>query len=493
MLALNAKFIHSLPRVWALFVGVLCWGIVPVAATPLTLEESVALALKNNESITVGEQGIKKAEWDLKYIRRTKGPRLTWSGTAARIGGKAYENANAAHNNYGDLGSVAYNNDFTNQFNMELPLVNHSTDSQIKSGRFNINYADLSLENTKQDLRYQVTKSYYDILLRQNQINVAQSSVNVSAERMRLISDQFDEGTVAKSDLLSIQVELANYRQQLNSVQNERITAGRTLNNLLGIPEETPVETADSLTYEPFVTTEAECLAYALSHRPDLAAANYVVQREQASLSGTRAANDPTLTGTAMQIYSGNGPFQQNHREEWNFGFNVRWNVFDNQQNAARVRSGEATLATAKAQASQIERRVRLEVSNAYAQLKTYDENIAITKQAVKQAEENNAIAQVRYEEGVDTILHLTDAQNKLTQARNNYYTALYGYNISKATLAKAMGIPVDIDTALYVAAEKEGSSAEEATKAAKLFPEPISTDSAKTETMLRTNDETEQ
>ena len=42
--------------------------------------------------------------------------------------------------------------------------------------------------------------------------------------------------------------------------------------------------------------------------------------------------------------------------------------------------------------------------------------------------------------------LEVIDAQEKLTQARTNYFSALYAYNVSKAALEKAMGIPIDIN-----------------------------------------------
>ena len=55
------------------------------------------------------------------------------------------------------------------------------------------------------------------------------------------------------------------------------------------------------------------------------------------------------------------------------------------------------------------------------------------------------------------------DASDKLTQAKNNYYTALYTYNTAKAALDKAMGVPVSIDVVRYVTAESEGKNAAEA------------------------------
>ena len=75
--------------------------------------------------------------------------------------------------------------------------------------------------------------------------------------------------------------------------------------------------------------------------------------------------------------------------------------------------------------------------------MKTAEDNIKAAAAAVKQAEESYTIAQVRYEEGVDILLSVADAQEKLTQARSNYSTALYQYNLYRATLEKAMGIPV--------------------------------------------------
>ena len=64
------------------------------------------------------------------------------------------------------------------------------------------------------------------------------------------------------------------------------------------------------------------------------------------------------------------------------------------------------------------------------------------------------------------------DAQEKLTSARTNYYTALYNYNTSKAALDKAMGIPIDIDVPRYVAAQQNGDSPKNALKNALLHAE---------------------
>ena len=110
----------------------------------------------------------------------------------------------------------------------------------------------------------------------------------------------------------------------------------------------------------------------------------------------------------------------------------------------------------------------------AYLGLQAAEKNIQTTSVAVTRAEEDYKIAQVRYSAGVGTNLDVMDANEKLTTARTNYYTALYNYNTSKASLDKAMGIPVDLDVVKYTEAEQAGDTAPKARDAAKLKDDAI-------------------
>ena len=90
---------------------------------------------------------------------------------------------------------------------------------------------------------------------------------------------------------------------------------------------------------------------------------------------------------------------------------------------------------------------IELEVRQNYLNVFAAKEQIRATEAAVQQAEEAYKIATVRYTSGVGINLDVLDAQLLLNQARTNYITALYDYNIGIATLEKAMGIPAVIHT----------------------------------------------
>jgi outer membrane protein TolC len=62
---------------------------------------------------------------------------------------------------------------------------------------------------------------------------------------------------------------------------------------------------------------------------------------------------------------------------------------------------------------------------------------------AVKQAEENLRITTLQYQEQIVISTEVLDAEVYLTQARTNYYQALYGYQLAWADLERAVGEPL--------------------------------------------------
>ena len=112
----------------------------------------------------------------------------------------------------------------------------------------------------------------------------------------------------------------------------------------------------------------------------------------------------------------------------------------------AQVKQAEAALYKAQENAQYVREGIQLEVHQAYLSLLAAEKNIKTTSVAVNQATEDYQIAQVRYSAGVGTNIDVMDASVALTTAKTNYVQALYDYNVSKAQLDKAMGMPVDLD-----------------------------------------------
>lgn len=428
----------------------------------LSLEDSIQMAFENNRSIKQSLAQVDEARWNLSSARRSAGPTLTWQGTANRVGGKYYEHADY-NNTYGNTLQAGYNLD---------------TSGSLKHTRerasYALNAAELTLENTKQSVKLQTTQAYYQLLECRNLVDVDQEAVDTLQEHLSNVNAQYRVGTVAKSDVLASEVQLANAQQSLVTAQNNYDIAMASLNNIIGLPSDTILSVKDQLQYTAYPDLNLDkCTAYALDNRPDGIAADYQVEQSKEALAIAKAGHLPTVTAAVTRSLTGRDEFKEDITGQWTAGLTASWNIFDNGQVTASVEQAKAGLRAAEESAAATKETIQLNVREQYLSLIAAEKNIQTTSKAVEQAEEDYKIAQVRYSAGVDTNLSVMDAQEKLTSARTNYYTALYNYNTSKAALDKAMGIPVDIDVPRYVAAQQAGDTPQKTLDAALLHEKP--------------------
>lgn len=426
----------------------------------LSLEESIILALNNNRTIEQSKESRENAKWVLSRTRRATGATFSWTAAANKLGGRDYETRSKTS-------STNYEFGFDNTLKFNYPLyTGGKNENSIKSARYGLNSADLNLENSKQKIKYDTTSAYYEILRCKDIIDTRQETVNNLMEHLKQVEVKFANGVVAHADVLSSKVQLANAQQSLITAQNDYDNAIATLNNLIGLPMDTVIIAKDEIPYQKSDLKLEDCLNYAFEHRPDIFVADYAVKQAETNIESAKANRKPQVNAVVSKTFNGESPFTDKHNESWTAGLSMTWNLFDNNVTAAQVHENEATVKRLQSAANQTRESVELDVRKAYNSLKAAEKQIATTKIAVSQAEEDYNIAQIKYAEGVGINLEVMDAQEKLTEARMNYFTALYNYKKSKAQLEKAMGVPVDIDALLYVQAEQKNKSADEALNA---------------------------
>ena len=408
----------------------------------MTLEDSVRTALDNNYNIKQQEAEYDSAVWARHQARRSFGPTVNWQSTATKMGGKYYEDMLHLSRNYG------------NTLSLTMPIyTGGQLEGAIKAADLAMNANELGLELCKQQVKAATMSAYYQALQAKNQIKVAQDSVNTLTEHLKNVNAQYTVGTVAKSDVLGTQVQMANAEQNLINANNSYDVAIASLNNVMGLPTDTELNLTDSLDYNVYEIPLEECTAYARSNRPDVLMADYQVAIAEAGVQQAKAGYMPKVSAQASKSWAGDSPFGSEETDQrygqsnnWTAGLVVSWDIWDNNVTQSKVNQSKAAVAKAEAAAENTRQSGDLEVRTAYLNLKAAEKSINTTQVAVDKAQEDYKIAQVRYAAGVGTNLDVMDAEEKLAQAQTNYYTALYNYNSSKAALDKAMGIMVDLD-----------------------------------------------
>ncbi len=401
------------------------------APVELTLDDSIALALKNNYDIKYAKASREKSYWAWKEAQKNKGVSVTYTHTDERY--------NTPPTSYSS--TYTYTNDFDNQLALTLPIYSGGKlESQIEQAKLDLTVADLDIEATKQQLRQTIITDYFTVLEYHNEVQVDQDTVKNYEDHLNLVNQKFDLGMVAKTDILSSQVNLAKAQDTLIKAQNNYNNAVAALNNAICLSHDTELKLKDDFKYEKYSSTLEECLQYAVTHRPEIAQYKAKVASAQDDVKIAKSGYLPTVDLTAEQDwYDSHLPGSQN--SNWLLKLTTSWNIFDSGLTGAKIKQAQHNVDMVSDKADQEHDSILLSVRQYYLSMHEAEKRIGTNKVSVDQAEENVMIEKAKYETGVGTNLDLLDAILSLDSAKKDYIQALYDYNTNKAELETAMGV----------------------------------------------------
>ncbi|AJQ25945.1 TolC family protein [Pelosinus fermentans] len=401
------------------------------APIELSLEESIARALQNNPAIKIADADRQGAEYDIRVAKGGKLPTLKLEHSDGRS--KTYVK---------DIASIG--NEFGSSVTLGMNLyTGGEVEGAIEKAKIGLKVADLDVEKSKQQIKLDATNGYFTILQTRNTVKVDQESVDQMAAHLKNVEAQYNVGTVAKSDVLRSQVELANNQQTLTKAQNAYEIAVSNLNNVMGLPLDTEIQIKNELVHEPYNLSLEDSINYAMSNRPEAIQADHNIEIAKQSVKIAKAGNLPTVAASASQRWA-DDDFPGTDDNGWSIGLKATWTPFDSGVTNAQIKKSKSEVEKSLQTAKQTKDAVQLEVRQAYLNMIEAEKRISTSQVTVEQADEDFKIAQVRYSAGVGTNTDVIDAQVALTQAKNNYIQAMYDFNTSKANLTKAMGVPVE-------------------------------------------------
>ena len=393
----------------------------------VTLPQSIALALQNNRT-------LHQSQWDYEAAVAQVGVATSGRNPSVSYLYKA---------DHADT-EVKNTNTFFHTLKLDVSLFNRVLDAQIEAAKYSRDGSGAALTEAAQTAKLTAATNYLSLIMSRNKVSVAEQTVRDYEEHLRNANLQYQVGIVSKSDVLATNTRLANAKTTLVEAKNAANLAEAKFNNHVGLPVSTPVVTADKeLTYVPYGISLEAAKSYGVAHRGAIVQAAMAVKSAEENVSRTDASDIPVVSANANRSMSGS-QWAGNDNKSWSVGATLSWNVWDGGQSKANVSAAKAKLEKAKEAYAQTIDTVELQVQEAYLNLKAAEQKIKSTHAAVEAGQEDFRIKTLRYRSGVGTNVDVLDAETALATARNNYVDALYNYNLSIATLEKAMGISVE-------------------------------------------------
>jgi outer membrane protein len=404
---------------------------------PLTLEESIRIALERSLSLHAARAGVVGSQFRQKQAFTNFLP--LWTGQYSATG---YNKATTVGLFGG--GTQATSRDVYN-FNTSIlqPLFTGGANlANYRLEKMGVEISKSDVETFKRDIVLQVREDYYTILRAEKFRDVAEQAVKNFEAQLNVAKAFFEVGIIPKNDLLQSEVRLANARQALVVAESNLALAKSSFNILLRRHVNTPFEIVDILQYKPSTFRFEESLEEALRQRPEVKSAELTVSQAKEGVKIARSGYFPVigLTGNYIRLDEEPGLNSGNSSDRWTVQALASFTLWNWGNTSYKVGEGQVKVTQAEDARDQLVEGITLEVKQNYLTVLQAEKNIGVAEKSIEQAEENLRLNEERYKYQVATATDVLDAVTLLAQAKVNYYGALTDFNIAKARLERAMG-----------------------------------------------------
>ncbi len=311
---------------------------------------------------------------------------------------------------------------------------------KLRSSSEGVKSSQASYVSSREIVVLAVANAYLQIIADQAAIEAQQAQINTSVALYKRAQDQRTAGVAARIDELRAQVELQTQQQRLIASKDQKSKDLLSLARVIGLPAGQEFTLSTDVPYRPVegVTLE-KALQDSYANRPDYASAEHDVSSAEFAKKAATAEYYPSVTASAN--YGDIGPNFGNSHGTFAATASLNIPVFQGTRVKADVLQADATLQQKQAELADLKGRIDQDVRSAFLDVNAADELVKVAKSNVDLAHETLAEAQDRFSAGITDNIEVVQAQESVSAADQSYISSLYAFNISKAQLARAVGV----------------------------------------------------
>jgi outer membrane protein len=418
-------------------------------AAILTLDDAVALAIRQNRQVRISELDVQKAGESTASVKTTRLPQFNaYIQAGEPLRPIDFTIPQGALGVYPATGPIPAQNS-TIQSPQRFAGFLYASVAQpvsqfykiglaIRQSKVAEDAARESLRSKKMDIAHQVREAYYQIAQTQTQIASAEEELKYLTELSALTDRNLAEQTALKSDSLSVKAKLSQQRYQLLTLHDGLQTQKETLNQLAGRDlsadfsvEPQPVPSAAELDL-------ASARKEALEQRSEIREARLQTKKAELDIRRQRAEYLPDVSIQLSYLSLPNVSFAP--QNIINAGFVMQWQPFDWGQKKHKIEELRSASSQTTLTIQDAEQQVLLDVHNRFRKL-LEARALLDTQAAVQEAErEKLRVMMNRYQQKSALLADLMQQQSSLAQADNQYQQSLAAFWSAMAAFDHALG-----------------------------------------------------
>ena len=296
------------------------------------------------------------------------------------------------------------------------------------------------------DINESVQKAYYTVLNTKKRIEL----VDINLSRLNTLLEQtkklYDNGFVEKLDLNRIMVSF-------NNLKSEKIKASRlyqlskeVFNFQIGVSIGTEIELIDELSEDLIYSFIYSLEDFDYSQRIEYSILQTDKNLKFYDLKNNRSQYLPQIYANYNYGYNTSSSnynlfFDSDRWKSFGtLGFKIIVPIFDGFLKRSKINQSKYKIEQVENQMLFLERSINLQVNQAISSYENTKETILVSKKNLELAKDVYLATERKFKEGVGSNLELIDSNNSLKTAQNQYYNSLYESVIASIEIKKTLG-----------------------------------------------------
>jgi outer membrane protein len=325
------------------------------------------------------------------------------------------------------------------------PILNMESWYTHSSARAGVNAARLNFASTQQELIVRTVAAYLDVLRADSLVESSASAEEATARQLEQVTQRFDVGLVAITDVLEAQAGFDNaVVVSVQAVGDHDIffETLRTLtvtpyNEIQDISEDLPIINPEPSDVEEWVTVALETNPLVLASEEQLVAAERTVRAR-------RSGHLPTIDGTiTFNHFVTGGPqsFFGGKTDTTVYGLTATLPIYQGGFISSRTKEAQALADRSSDLMQDARLRVSRDTRNLFRRVATDVIRVGARLKAIASAESALDATETGYEVGTRNVVDVLRAQENFFRSQFDYADSRYNYMLSLILLKQQAGI----------------------------------------------------
>jgi len=413
-----------------------------------TLEQAIDTALTNNPELSIMQARIEQANAQLGEALASFYPQIKASLSYQHSDNPAQAFAMIIAQRRLSFTGTDFNHpggvdNYRPQVTASYSLFRGGQDYyRSQAAKLGVETSEFERSATRNQLINNVTTAFYGELAAMQAHDISLRSIEAVQSELNQSKVRFDAGTMLKSDVLSLEVQLAEAKDAEIQAANAIELAQSMLKTLLGLSANEAFAINSTLTT---ALPEApagfdELLNQALSRHPEIMAADKRVAIAEQQVKVSQGAHLPRADAFVSYGSDSKNLAYSTSRDNVTAGVMVEVDIFSGFATQENIKKAEHELTAAQEAARQTRLRIENQLKSAQIKLQDALSRAEVSVAAVKAAEEALRLVNEQRQAGVVTVTRYIEAEVARDRAHSRQINARFDALRAEAELKQATG-----------------------------------------------------